>query len=67
MEALIYTEILNRLSTRLIANSLSESQIDNLISSFKGDLIDVYDEGEVNKVISLFKSITNGLRENKEV
>ena len=67
MEALIYTDILNRLSTFLIANSLSESQIDNLISSFKSELIRYYSEEEVNYVVDLFKSTTNKLRENKEV
>lgn len=65
MRALIYTDIINRLSTFLIANSLSESQIDNLISSFKVCLIDDYDESEVNEVIGLFKSVTNELRVNK--
>lgn len=67
MEALIYTDIINRFSTFLIANSLSESQIDNLISSFKCELIRYYSEEEVNYVVDLFKSTTNKLRENKEV
>lgn len=67
MEALIYTDIINRLSTFLIANSLSEIQIDNLISSFKYELIKNYSEGEVNYIVDLFKRTTNELRVNREI